>query len=145
MLWSLILQGTLWENGDHTAELSLQEGEETGDVPSSACHPAKYSSPFKIMPLNFKNIYFIYLTLPGLSCSMWNLVPWSGIEPGAPCVGSAESWPLNHQGGPWWTFFFLACLRISLFLLTFYFFLFLMNFLKMNSLQKSRRNALYGL
>ena len=106
MLWSLILQGTLWENGDHTAELSLQEGEETGDVPSSACHPAKYSSPFKIMPLNFKNIYFIYLTLPGLSCSMWNLVPWSGIEPGAPCVGSAESWPLNHQGGPWWTFFF---------------------------------------
>ena len=25
------------------------------------------------------------------SCGMWNLVPSSGIEPRAPCVGSSES------------------------------------------------------
>ena len=23
----------------------------------------------------------IYLTVPGISCSMWNLVPWTGVEP----------------------------------------------------------------
>ena len=33
----------------------------------------------------FKNIYqFIYFTAPGLSCSMWDLVPWPGTEPGSP-------------------------------------------------------------
>jgi len=32
----------------------------------------------------------IYLAAPGLNCGMWDLVPWSGIEPGPLCIGSAE-------------------------------------------------------
>ena len=31
------------------------------------------------------------LTAPGLSCSMWSLVPWPGIETRPPCIGSLES------------------------------------------------------
>ena len=31
------------------------------------------------------------LTMLGLCCGMGDLVPRSGIEPGAPCVGSVES------------------------------------------------------
>ena len=27
---------------------------------------------------------FVYIATPGLSCSMWNLVPWPGIEPYIP-------------------------------------------------------------
>ena len=33
-----------------------------------------------LAPLLFK-IIFIYLTVPGLSCCVWDLVPWPGIEP----------------------------------------------------------------
>ena len=29
------------------------------------------------------------------------LVPWPGIKPLTPCVGSMESQPLDHQGSPW--------------------------------------------
>ena len=36
---------------------------------------------------------FIYLAAPGLSCSMRDLVPWPGIEPGPPAL---EVWSLNH-------------------------------------------------
>ena len=36
---------------------------------------------------------FIYLTVPDLSCSMWNLVPWSGIEPAPP---ELRVWHLTH-------------------------------------------------
>ena len=28
--------------------------------------------------------------LPGLSCGKWDLIPPPGIEPGPPCIGSAE-------------------------------------------------------
>ena len=40
---------------------------------------------------------YIYLTVPGLGCGMW--VPSSLIRnwTQAPCTGSVESWPLNHQ------------------------------------------------
>ena len=31
---------------------------------------------------------------------MWDLVPRPGLEPQAPCIGSAESYPLDHQGSP---------------------------------------------
>ena len=31
-----------------------------------------------------KKILFIYLAAPGLSCGMWDLVPWPGIEPKPP-------------------------------------------------------------
>ena len=33
----------------------------------------------------------IYLPALGLSCSMWDLVPWSRIKPWVPFIGSAES------------------------------------------------------
>jgi len=33
-----------------------------------------------------------------LSCGMWDLVPWSGMESWTPCIGSMESLPLDHQG-----------------------------------------------
>ena len=36
---------------------------------------------------------FIYLAAPGLSCGMWDLVPWPGIKPGSPALGA---WSLNH-------------------------------------------------
>ena len=32
--------------------------------------------------------------MPGLSCGTQDLVPW------APCIGSTESWPLDHRGSP---------------------------------------------
>ena len=45
-----------------------------------------------------KTIYwFLYLTAPHLSYSMWDLVPWPGIEPGPPALG-VESSSLNHLG-----------------------------------------------
>ena len=44
---------------------------------------------------------FIYLAAPGLSCSMWDLAPWTRIEPRPPCIDSLESEPLGHQGSPW--------------------------------------------
>ena len=31
------------------------------------------------------------------SCKMWDLVPWSGIEPGS-CIESVESYPWDDQG-----------------------------------------------
>ena len=36
---------------------------------------------------------FIYLAAPGLSCGMWDLVPWRGIEPGPPALGAGS---LSH-------------------------------------------------
>ena len=41
---------------------------------------------------------FIYLTALGLSCGifrcdMWDVVPWSGIEPGLPALGAQS---LSH-------------------------------------------------
>ena len=32
--------------------------------------------------------------------SMRDLVPQPGIEPGLPCIGSSESYPLDHRGSP---------------------------------------------
>ena len=34
------------------------------------------------------------------SCRTWDPVPWPGIKPQAPCIGSAESQALDHQGSP---------------------------------------------
>ena len=55
---------------------------------------------------NFKKL-FIFLAVQGLSCrmqalscSMWDLVPWSRIKPQPPCIRSLESWPLGHQESP---------------------------------------------
>ena len=49
----------------------------------------------KIVLLYFFNMFFffflmvtfIYLATLGLSRSMWDLVPWSGFEPGPPALG----------------------------------------------------------
>ena len=38
-------------------------------------------------------LIFIYLTLLGLSCGMWDLVPQTGIEPVLLALGA---WSLNH-------------------------------------------------
>ena len=35
-----------------------------------------------------------------VAACMWDLVPRPGIEPGPPCIGSVESYPLDHQGSP---------------------------------------------
>ena len=36
---------------------------------------------------------YIYIAALGLSYSMWDLVPWPGIEPGPPALGA---WSLSH-------------------------------------------------
>ena len=41
----------------------------------------------------FFNNYF-YLPALGLSCSMWDLVPWPGIEPGPLALGAQR---LSHR------------------------------------------------
>ena len=40
-----------------------------------------------------KYILFVYLAAPGLSYSMWDLVPSPGIELGPPALGA---WSLSH-------------------------------------------------
>ena len=61
--------------------------------------------------LFFFLIFIVYLAAPGLSCSMWDLVPWPGIEPGTPALGAQS---LNHWASrevpdwcsfkwKWWT------------------------------------------
>ena len=52
----------------------------------------------------------IYLTALDLSCSMWNLVPWPGIEPEPPLLGVLTS-PLDHRGSPWCSFVQMRRLR----------------------------------
>ena len=56
---------------------------------------------------SFFNNYF-YLATLGLSCSMWDLVPWVGIEPGPPALGAQR---LSH-----WT---TREVPVSIFLQTF--------------------------
>ena len=54
-------------------------------------------------PFFFKKILLV------LSCSIWDLVPWPGIESWAPCIGR---WNLSHwttREVPLWSFL-IACL-----------------------------------
>ena len=37
---------------------------------------------------------YFYLAALGLSCSMWDLVPWPGNEPGPPALGAQR---LSHR------------------------------------------------
>ena len=48
---------------------------------------------FQFFPFNFLKI-IIYLAVLGLSLSRWDLVPWSGIEPGPSALGAQS---LSHQ------------------------------------------------
>ena len=57
--------------------------------------------------LLFLIFVFMYLVALGLSCSIWDLFAWSGIKPWAPCIGSAEPYPLDHQWSPWRAIFIL--------------------------------------
>ena len=45
------------------------------------------SAPQKVF-FFFFFFLFIYLTVLGLSCSMWDLVPHSGIKPRLPALGA---------------------------------------------------------
>ena len=45
------------------------------------------------LSLSFFYNYF-YLAALDLSCSMWDLVPWLGIEPGPPALGAQR---IRHQ------------------------------------------------
>lgn len=65
---------------------------------------------FPLTLVSFFNIYFIYLAMRGLSCSMQdlpsslNLVPWPGIE--YPPLQSLRPWTSREvpQGFIWWSF-----------------------------------------
>ena len=57
---------------------------------------------------DFFSFYKYYLAMPVLSCGMQELVPWLGIKPGPPCIGSTESQPLGHQGSPRFRNFFFS-------------------------------------
>ena len=48
---------------------------------------------------------FIYLAVPSLSCSMWDLVPWPGSEPG-PLHWELGVLAVDHQGRP---YYFNSC------------------------------------
>ena len=54
-----------------------------GSFASLPVHPR--GSPFFFFLDTFK--IHIYLAVPGLSCSMWDLVSVRGIEPGPPALG----------------------------------------------------------
>ena len=80
-----------------------------------------FSSRFYPLLTFFKNCFYSFIWLhwvlvaacgifscgtQTLSCGMWDLVPWPGIKPGAPCIGSSEPQPRDHQGrSPWMAFF----------------------------------------
>ena len=36
----------------------------------------------------FFQFLFIYMAVPSLICGLWDLVPWPGIEPGSPALGT---------------------------------------------------------
>lgn len=48
---------------------------------------------FFLLLFFFFCIYF-YLASPGLSCGMWNPVPWTRLNPGPPALGP---WSFSHQ------------------------------------------------
>ena len=81
-------------------------------------------------------LLFIYLAVSGFSCGTWDLwyscglwhlslrdwtlswgtwdlVPWRGIDPWAPCIGNTEPKPLDHQESPSLPFFLLLLLIVT--------------------------------
>ena len=54
----------------------------------SATRELRSHSDFKALLLKIIYIFiFIYLAVPGLSCSLWALLPWPRIEPAPPILG----------------------------------------------------------
>ena len=72
----------------------------------SATHESRRHSDFKALLFKKKLFIFIYLAVPGLSCSMWDLFPWPRIEP-APryweCEGLATGPPGKYLKSYYWT------------------------------------------
>ena len=59
-----------------------------------ALHNGAITKSYGFCHTSFLKKYLnIYLAMPGLSCSMWDLVPWPGIEPGSPALGA---WSISH-------------------------------------------------
>ena len=52
------------------------------------------------LSLFLKKILFVYLAVPGLSCSMWDLAPWPGIEL-QPLHWEHGVLAIDHQGSPY--------------------------------------------
>ena len=53
-----------------------------------------YSNTSVSLSLNSIALFFFFnLFAPGRSCSMWALVPWSGMKPGPPAL---ETWSVSH-------------------------------------------------
>ena len=97
------------ENGDHGTEPGVED-----DVFPSILNPSLKKK---------KNIYiyiyiylFVYLAVPGLSwgmqdlllwhirslsCGMWDLIPWWGIEPGSPELGAQSLSHSTSREVPW--------------------------------------------
>ena len=40
------------------------------------------------------------MAAPGLSCSIWDLVPCPGVEPGHPALGAQSVSQFDDQGSP---------------------------------------------
>ena len=72
-----------------------------------------------------KNIcLLIYLTVPGLGCGMWDLVPWPRVELRSPALGAQN---LNHDWVVWFFFFFLILSDITIAIPVFFCLLFAWN------------------
>ena len=65
-----------------------------------------YNSFLLFLAFFFIHILLIYLAALGLSCGMWDLVPWQGIKPGTPALGTWNLRPLEHQGCLYHSYFF---------------------------------------
>ena len=90
-------------------------------------HPSFHSSWSRIAPPSkclgsytiglsplffFVKFLFNYLAALGLSCGMWDQVPWPGIKPRAPALGawSLSHWTTREVPGsvPSYTFFYVS-------------------------------------
>ena len=54
----------------------------------------------------YLSFFFFFLAVPGLSCSMWDQVPWPGIEPWPPALGAQSLTLWVTREGPCDFFFF---------------------------------------
>lgn len=64
------------------------------------CLPVAFKIKFWSLFFKKKYVIFTYLTAPGLSCSIWDLVPWPGVKPRPPAL-VAWSQPPDHWWSPW--------------------------------------------
>ena len=59
--------------------------------------------------ISFLKKIIYYLAVPGLSCGMWDLVPWPGIEPGLSALGAWKFsfWTTREVCPMSWSFHYL--------------------------------------